>query len=229
MVGIPIKRIATFLGLAVGSLAAATGIAIAVVEWRTDSVDLQPVHERLGKLETGLSPIDGRIAQLEGRVGKLSQDVDTLRSDVQALSPAVTASEPTLTPVVGSSRDNPVPLGQALLVPSGWQITVTNVPPGEEACGTSLASGNTSGLFRIQAVNVSAGDPGDFGLVSGGLVKSTGSFQSVPISCPGKESVFRGGTVVGVLSANLEPGGGFEPSLLLMVGQGEAARFFALG
>jgi len=84
---IPIRSLLILLLPLSLSSAAATGIAIGVVEWRQESVDLRPIDERLADLERGLPPIEGLLKGAEARLGALSEEVETLRSDVRALAP----------------------------------------------------------------------------------------------------------------------------------------------
>lgn len=92
----PVLLAGVALSAALGS---AFGIALAVVEWRDEDVDLRPIDQRLAELETASSPTDGRLKLLEARLVALSDDLEEVRSDVQALSPTVSPLEPTLTPV----------------------------------------------------------------------------------------------------------------------------------
>lgn len=88
----------------------------------------------------------------------------------EAFSLAATATaEAEQQAAVGLSRDNPVPAGQALTVPDGWEISVVNFIP--DATQMVLAENQFNDppdpgfkyvIVRVRATNVSAGDPADF-------------------------------------------------------------------
>lgn len=71
---------------------------------------------------------------------------------------------------IGLTRDNPVPLGEAEVLPEGWEITVVDfTPDATEAVLAEDTFNNTPPdsafkyvMVRVQATNISAGDPARF-------------------------------------------------------------------
>ena len=87
-------------------------------------------------------------------------------------TPEATATPlPTDTPEPpGSSRDNPVPPGTTVLIPEGWEITVTDyvedagrIVQAENPFNDPPEPGQRFVFVRLRAKNVSAGDPPDLG------------------------------------------------------------------
>ena len=229
MAGIPIKPILTFFLFVLLSAGAATGIAIAVVEWRGDTVDLEPIDERLTTLET--------------RYDQLGEDLDGLRSDVGALvlqptptptrAPKATPASTPPSPEAGSSRDNPVQRGEALLVAQGWEITVADFVTGVDYPPNYLyVTEEKLTMVRVHSINVSAGDPADLRALGFALVGSTGTVYGMlePVTSIlhdlfTRGLVVQGGTVEGNIAFIIPEN---ETPLLLMTGEGGTKRFFAV-
>jgi len=72
MLGIPVRSVLTFLVFLLSSSAVATGIAVAVVEWRDKTADLAPVEEEIGGIDSSLSELGSRLDQFETRLNKLT-------------------------------------------------------------------------------------------------------------------------------------------------------------
>lgn len=84
-------------------------------------------------------------------------------------APAPTQVPPPVQTGPGLSKDNPIPRGQSLLVPEGWQITVVNFIPDatqvvldENPSNQPPDAGFKYVIVRVSATNVSAGDPASF-------------------------------------------------------------------
>ncbi len=216
------RSILTFLLFLGASSAAATGIAVGVVEWRGDRGDAQSIEERL--------------AVLEAQYDQLSENLEALLAAAQNASPP-----PTRPPLfqLGSTRDNPVPVGQSLLLPTGWELTVIGVatdvtqfmtPTGPSELAPPRV-GHHHIVVRARVVNVSAGDPatpqlsiGDVGLVGSSAVLYDHAWPGPP---PGlAATIFEGATLEGDIPFSNIPDN--ETGLLLMIKQGDARRFFAL-
>lgn len=124
------------------------------------------------------------------------------------------APTPTPTPAQGLSRQNPVPQGQALVVPEGWELAVTSFIP--EATKLVLAEnqfndppepGMKFAIVRVRMTNVAADDPDNPD--AGFALRLVGSKQLgystftdycgvIPDNIAfGTSDVFRGGTVEG--------------------------------
>jgi hypothetical protein len=91
-----------------------------------------------------------------------------------SLPPPSAAPSPTQVPPPaqtgpGLSKDNPIPRGQSLLVPEGWQVTVVDFNPdatqvvlNENPSNIPPDVGFKYVIVRVSATNVSAGDPASF-------------------------------------------------------------------
>jgi len=167
------------------------------------------------------------LGRTSGFAGSLHGDVDCNGSvnSVDALRilrqvaglqslPAGCEEPPTPTPSVGLSRNNPVPRGQSLVVPEGWEITVTGFDPdateevlAENQFNDPPAPGKKFFMVRVRMKNVAANDPDDpdagFALRMVGsenLVYTTfgQSCGVIPDDIDNQPSeVFRGGSVEG--------------------------------
>ena len=153
---------------------------------------------------------------------------------VVAPSPTVIILEPTPTPTPSpqpsSSRENAVPRGQPLLVPRGWEIAVVDFRKGVDDPRVGLSEGNMIVTVRLSAVNVSAGDLARLFPVGLRLVGSAGTVYSqdatsILIEAPLALPVLQGGTADGQIGFVIPES---ETSLVLMIGEGTDARFFAL-
>jgi len=85
------------------------------------------------------------------------------------VAPTPTEAPPPLQSGPGLSRDDPVPRGQSLLVPQGWQIEIVNFIPDatqivldEDSFNQPPDAGSKYVIVRVRAANVSAGDPAPF-------------------------------------------------------------------
>jgi hypothetical protein len=91
-----------------------------------------------------------------------------------SLPPPSAAPSPTQVPPPaqtgpGLSKDNPIPRGQSLLVPEGWQVSVVDFNPdatqvvlNENPSNVPPDTGFKYVIVRVSATNVSAGDPASF-------------------------------------------------------------------
>ena len=75
-------------------------------------------------------------------------------------------STPSPAPAVGQSRDDPVPAGQSLLVPEGWELTILDFTPNgtqevldENQFNDPPSPGMRFSIVRVRTKNVAADDP----------------------------------------------------------------------
>ena len=81
-------------------------------------------------------------------------------------SAPIPTSTPTPVPAVGLERTNPVPMGQSLIVPSGWEVTIVGFTPDatdavlkENQFNDPPEPGMRFAFVRVRMTNVSAPDP----------------------------------------------------------------------
>lgn len=123
---------------------------------------------------------------------------------------------PSPTPEPGATPDNPVPLGQPLLL-QGWELTVV-----DWCCGPTEVRAASAVAIRLRAVNVSAGELASVDFLSFSMVLSTGAVQTCYRSNPSDlyKSGILGATLEGVINCSPPPD---ETGPFLISG-----RFFAL-
>lgn len=97
--------------------------------------------------------------------------IDALRllQDVAGLFPLPSGCEKDGPPPpggIGLSRDNPVPRGQSLVVPEGWEISITNfisdatdLVLAENPFNDPPEAGHKFSIVRVRLTNVAANDP----------------------------------------------------------------------
>src|SRR3990172_4677601 len=72
MFGIPVRPVLTFLIFLLSSSAVATGIAVAVVEWRAESVDLSTVERQIEELHSSDAKLGHQVDQIEASLDRLT-------------------------------------------------------------------------------------------------------------------------------------------------------------
>lgn len=214
-------------------------VAVENIQIQGDTATAEVTSKFLGEEETKTEYYvkeDGkwRLAPDPGTEG-----CETEAEEVEVATPAATPTEPptktprpspspaaTLTPApqatpvgpTGQSRRDPIPLGQTLAVPPGWEVTVIDVNPdawpvvqAENRFNDPPEAGYRMVLITVRVTNVQADDEpdmigeGDFELVgSRGEVYKT--FQR---SC---------GVTPNELSAELFPGGTAEGTVCFQAG-----------
>ena len=72
MFGIAARPVLTFLIFLLSSSAVATGIAVAVVEWRAESVDLSTVERQIEELHSSDAKLGHQVDQIEASLDRLT-------------------------------------------------------------------------------------------------------------------------------------------------------------
>ena len=155
-------------------------------------------------------------------------------------SPTVIVVTPTPAPATGTgSRENPVPWGQALLLPAGWELSLTDVIGNAPGFRTSMgfddfrppSEGHRNIVVQARAKNVAAGNPArlPYGYTSISLVGS--SMKLYDMAWPGPppamgDAILQGGTLEGDIPFADVPDD--ETGLMLVVQEGQDTFFFAL-
>ncbi len=191
----------------------AFGIALAVVEWRDETADLTAVEEQIGEIDTSVGELGSRLDQIEERLNKLTLAPSPAPTPAPRFTPTPL---PTTTPEIGSSRDNPVPRGEPLVL-GAWEVTVTDY-----AEGVDPNLGHTARV-QVRLRNIAAGNPASFRFASFVLVGSSGElhFSYIPEAAL-EDFILQGDVVEGVVHFPQLPQSE-TGSLLLLDG-----RFFAL-
>lgn len=137
-----------------------------------------------------------------------------LQYDAGLLDRLGAPATPTATPLSGGlSREVPMPRGQALVVPEGWEFTVLDVNgdawpviEAENQFNEPPEPGFRMVMIQLRAENISAAEPaslfgGDFRLVGSADIGYSTFERSCGVTPDGLDSaasdVFRGGTVEG--------------------------------
>ena len=125
-----------------------------------------PANLPLRRAEISLLIAAGRLTEARKAAEREAAVATAEARSAQATATAVAS--------IGLTRDNPVPFGQAKVVPEGWEITVVEFTP--DATQTVLAKDQFSNtppdpgfkyvMVRVRATNVSAGDPADFDAIN---------------------------------------------------------------
>ena len=72
MFGIPVRSVLTFLVFLLSSSAVATGIAVAVVEWRDETADLSAVERQIEELHSSDAKFGDQVDQIEASLDRLT-------------------------------------------------------------------------------------------------------------------------------------------------------------
>ena len=203
-----------------GAWGGAFGIALAVVEWRDEVADLTAAEQQIGDIDSSVAELGRQLDQIETSLTmRPSPTAVSTPAPSPTLTPAPTP-EPTPTPSPapepGATPDNPVPLGQPLLL-QGWEMTIV-----DWCCGPTEGRAASVAAVRLRAVNVSAGELASLPSLSFSVVLSTGVVQKCFLSSPNDllKSGIRGATLEGLINCSSPPN---ETGPFLIGG-----RFFAL-
>jgi hypothetical protein len=161
-----------------------------------------------------------RVSEAE-RVELIGPIIDKGPPHAECLRKVLLGEEPPAPPAGGTSRTNPVPLGDTASVPPGWEVTVIGVNPdawpviqAENMFNAPPEEGYRMLLITVRVTNVQAGDEpdiigeGDFELVgSRGQV-----YKTYERSC---------GVTPNELSAELFPGGTADGTVCFQAGTDE--------